>query len=298
MRKNISGVIAPIITPFDNNGKVDEYTFKNLIDFLSNKVHGLFVCGTYGSGPAMSINDRKKVTELVVKHVNGRIPIIVHVGASSLDDVIELSLHAQDSGAQAVSSVPPFYYKYTQDEIIRFFEKLASKIDIPVFIYNNPRTTGLSIEIETLKILKKMEMTGIKDSTYDLSYFYRIKTEVGFDDFIYISGSEAFILPTVSMGASGVISGLANVFPEIVVELYNYAKNNDFKKAIPLQEKVNALRQVQHMARSILSIHILLKLRGISSGYPKYPLILEDNKSLEEKMKNEIIRLGFGKFLL
>lgn len=171
MRKNISGVIAPIITPFDNNGKVDEYTFKNLIDFLSNKVHGLFVCGTYGSGPAMSINDRKKVTELVVKHVNGRIPIIVHVGASSLDDVIELSLHAQDSGAQAVSSVPPFYYKYTQDEIIRFFEKLASKIDIPVFIYNNPRTTGLSIEIETLKILKKMEMTGIKDSTYDLSYF-------------------------------------------------------------------------------------------------------------------------------
>jgi len=297
MAKNIGGIIPPLLTPFDNEGKVHEFKLRNLIQFLSDKVHGLFICGTYGSGPAMSLKDRKRVVEIAVDQLNGKLPVIVHVGATSLDDVIDLSLHAKESGAQAVAAVPPFYYKYSQDEIIRFFERLVSKVDIPVFLYNNPNTSGLMIEIETVQKLKDIGLIGIKDSTFDLSYFYRVKNEVGIDDFTYISGSETFIIPTIPLGARGVISGLANAFPEVVVELYNSVKNKEFEKAFLLQGKINALRQVIRLTKSILSVHIMLKLRGIDSGVPKFPMSLEGTESIEEKMRNEMIKLGFENYL-
>jgi len=281
MEKDIRGIIPPVVTIFNADGKVDEARYRNHIEFLANKVHGLFVCGTYGAGPAMTLEERKRVTEIAIDQVNGRVPVIVHVGASCPEDIVELTVHAKSTGAVAVASVAPFYYKYKQADIIRFFDELISKADIPVYLYNNPKTTGLEIEIETLKVLKKHGLAGIKDSTFDLSYFYRVKTEVGFDNFVYISGTEAFIVPTIPLGASAAICGLANAFPEIVVELYEAAINKEFEKALELQEKVNALRQVQHLTDSILGIHIMLKLRGIDSGYPKKPLALPDNKVME-----------------
>ncbi|SHH23665.1 dihydrodipicolinate synthase family protein [Thermosipho atlanticus] len=268
---DIRGVIPAIITVFDEEGKIDETKFRNFIEYLTNKVHGLFVCGTYGSGPIMTLKERKKTLEIVVEQVNGRIPVIVHVGATSPEDIFELTVHAKAVGATAVASVSPFYYKYKQENIIRFFNEFVSKVDIPVFIYNNPKTTGIEIEIETVKKLKEIGLVGIKDSTFDLSYFYRMKSEVGFDDFIYVSGSEAFIIPTISLGASAIISGLANVFPEIVVELYEATINKDYEKAFKLLEKVNVLRQIQHFTDSIPGIHAMLELRGIDSGFPKKP---------------------------
>lgn len=282
MSKNIRGIIPPVITIFDADGKVNESKYRNFIEFLANKVHGLFVCGTYGAGPAMTLEERKQVTEIAIDQVDGRIPVIVHVGTSCPEDTFELTMHAQNAGAVAVASVAPFYYKYKQADIIRFFDELISKTDIPVYLYNNPKTTGLEIEIETLKKLKELGLAGIKDSTFDLSYFYRVKTEVGFDNFTYISGTEAFIVPTIPLGASAAICGLANAFPEIVVDLYKAVINKEYEKAFELQEKVNALRQVQHLTDSIYGIHIMLKLRGIDSGYPKKPLALPGNEVAEE----------------
>ncbi|AKI97760.1 dihydrodipicolinate synthase family protein [Kosmotoga pacifica] len=284
MTKNIRGIIPPVVTIFNADGKVDEAGYRNLVEFLTEKVHGLFVCGTYGAGPAMTLEERKRVTEIAIDQVKGRIPVIVHVGAACPEDTLDLALHAKNAGAVAVASVAPFYYKYKQADIIRFFNELISKVDIPVFLYNNPKTTGLEIEIETLKELKKLGLAGIKDSTFDLSYFYRVKTEVGLDDFVYVSGTEAFIIPTIPLGASAAICGLANAFPEIVVELYEAAINKEYEKAFELQERVNALRQVQHLTDSILGIHIMLKFRGINSGYPKKPLALPGN-DVEERIK-------------
>jgi dihydrodipicolinate synthase/N-acetylneuraminate lyase len=186
------GIIPPVLTTFDSEGNVDEKRYLNLIDFLSKKVHGLFVCGTYGGGPLMTVDERKKVTELAIEGAAGRVPVIVHIGSSNPNDVFELAKHAEHAGAKAVATVVPFYFPYSQDDIVRFFKKLIQTTALPVFIYNNPKTTGVTIDIETLKKLRDVGLYGIKDSTFDLLYFYSVKINIEMDNFCYISGTEAF----------------------------------------------------------------------------------------------------------
>ncbi len=169
--------------------------------------------------------------------------------SSNPEDIFELARHAKHVGAKAVATVVPFYFPYSQADIIRFFKKLIEVSELPVFIYNNPKTTGVTIDVETLKNLKEAGLYGIKDSTFDLLYFYGVKFSMDMNDFCYISGTEAFIIPSVPLGADAAICGLANALPEPVVELYNETIKGEFKKALELQLRVNKLRDVQHYAQ-------------------------------------------------
>lgn len=292
MPMELKGIIPPLITIFDSEGKVDEKKYRELIEFQCNHVHGLFVCGTYGSGPLMTKEERKYVLEIAVDQVKGRIPVIVHVGSSKPDEILELTLHAEKTGVDAIATVPPFYYGYSQADIVRFFKWLLKEVNLPLYLYDNPKTTGLEIEIETLKELKEAGLTGIKDSTFDLLYFYEIKNNLGFDEFNYISGTEAYIVPSITIGASAAICGLANAFPEIVVELYNKTINKEYDEAFVLQEKVNHLREIQHYAESIPAIHAMLKLRGIDGGFPKLPFV-NTSEEVYQKIRNAVIETGY-----
>jgi len=270
------GIIPPVLTTFDSSGKIDDKCYLNLIDFLSGKVHGLFVCGTYGSGPLMSVAERKKVTELAIEGAKGRVPVISHIGGTNPDEIFELARHSKEAGAVAVATVAPFYFPYSQADILRFFEKLVEISELPVFIYNNPKTTGVAIDVEMLKKLKAAGVYGIKDSTFDLLYFYSVKQSMDIQEFCYISGTEAFIIPSIPLGSKAAICGLANALPEPVVELYDAAEAGDYAKALDLQVRVNELRGIQHFAQSIPAIHAMLKMRGISAGYPRLPYKLVD----------------------
>ncbi|HDP78408.1 MAG TPA: dihydrodipicolinate synthase family protein [Mesotoga infera] len=281
------GIIPPVLTTFDSEGKIDEKRYLNLIDFLSKKVHGLFVCGTYGGGPLMTVDERKKVTELAIKGAADRVPVIAHIGSSNPDDIFELAKHAEHVGAKAVATVVPFYFPYSQADIVRFFKKLVETTALPVFIYNNPKTTGVTIDIETLKKLKDVGLYGIKDSTFDLLYFYGVKFNMNMDNFCYISGTEAFIMPSIPLGADAAICGLANALPEPVVELFDKSIEGDYEKALELQLRVNKLRDIQHYAQSIPAIHAMLKMRGIDSGYPRHPYALVSD-SVYQKIENAL----------
>jgi len=281
------GIIPPVLTTFDSEGNIDEKRYLNLIDFLSKKVHGLFVCGTYGGGPLMTVDERKKVTELAIKGAVDRVPEIAHIGSSNPNDIFELAKHAEHSGAKAVATVVPFYFPYSQADIVRFFKKLIESTALPVFIYNNPKTTGVTIDIETLKKLKDVGLYGIKDSTFDLLYFYGVKFNMDMDEFCYISGTEAFIMPSIPLGADAAICGLANALPEPVLELYEKSIEGDYEKALELQLRVNKLRDIQHYAQSIPAIHAMLKMRGIDSGYPRHPYSLVSD-SVYRKIENAL----------
>ncbi len=287
----IKGVIPPVITAFDSQGNFDRKRYAEFVSVLSEKVQGLFVCGTYGSGPLMTSKERKEVLETAIEAAGGRIPVIAHIGSSVVSEILELAVHAREAGAVAVAAVPPFYFSYSQSDIIRFFGELINDVDIPVFIYNNPKTSGHSVDIKTLVELKKMGLAGIKDSTFDLLYFYSLLDEVGLDGFTYISGTEAFIIPSVKLGATGAICGLANAFPEIVVELFDAVSEGKWEQAFELQKKVNTLRNIQHLAQSIPSIHAMLKMRGIDAGVPRKPFVAVDS-SAENRIKERLIEEG------
>jgi dihydrodipicolinate synthase/N-acetylneuraminate lyase len=290
MDKKIAGVIPPLITTFDQNGNFDRERMKNLVKFVEKGgVQGFFVCGTYGSGPLMSQKERKDVLETVINSASSSTAVIAHVGSSNPDEAIELAKHAESVGAIGVASVVPFYYShaFNDDDVKRFFIKLINSVKIPVLLYNNPKASGYAIKVALLRDLSKEGLAGIKDSSFDLLFFYGIKYELDLQKFLYIVGTEAFILPTVSLGASGTIAGLANAFPDTVVETFNETKKGNYIKAFTLQDKVNKLREIQHFTQSIPAIHAFLDIIGFDAGYPRSPFILVDEKT-KNKMKEAL----------
>jgi len=286
---DVKGIIPPLITPFTKDGDVYEEGLRRFLDFQIEKgVHGIWLCGTYGAGPLITIEQRKKITEICVDQVNKRIPVMVHVGSSSIDSVLDLAKHAEDVGADAIGSVPPFYYPYKENEVFSFYDMLISSVGLPVFAYNNPGRTGFNIQPEFLNKLADIGLVGVKDSSFSLPQFYEYLVTVVKKGFIFIVGTEALLLPALITGAKGCISGLANAFPELNVEAYNAIENKDWKKAVELQLKITRARKIMHVASSISACYTILKMRGIDVGFvkkPVSPLTKSESEYVEKKFK-------------
>ncbi len=282
------GVIVPVITP-TRNGVLYEEGLRNVVNFLVEKgVHGFFIAGTYGLGPAMSVGERKRVAEVVVDEVRGSNTTIVMVGSPNIEDSIELAKHAQDIGADAISSVPPFYYAYDEKSILSFFKALLSSVSIPVFAYNNPARTGNTLSAKLLNKLANEGVAGLKDSSFDIIKFYEFITAVERKDFIFIIGTEALMLPGILAGARGCISGLANAFPEIVLEEYELIRQKRYEEASLKQLQIIRIREAIHNVPTISAIFQILKMRGIDVGNPKPPYrSLEEHevRALEKSLK-------------
>jgi len=288
--ERLIGVIPPMITPFNLNGDVDNDCLQELVGFLMNHVHGLFICGTYGSGPLMELEQRKKVAEIVSKKITGKIKLVVHVGTTNTKSAVKLAKHAQDVGASFISSVPPYYYSHNNNEIMEYFSKLVDSVNIPVYVYNNPKTVGYAVSADLLNKLADIGISGVKDSSFDIivlnDYIRKIRKS-GFD---VVLGTEAMFLPASLLGIKAYIPGLGNVFPELMVEFYDYCMNNNFEKAKEIHNKVLALREIMHSAgANIPAVHEMLKFRKINAGIPKspyLPLSKEISNSIHEKLRS------------
>ena len=286
------GIIPPMLTPFTRDGRLYEDGLRNLLDFLmKNGVHGLFICGTYGCGPAMTIDERKRVAEIVMENVKGRLDVIVHVGSSTIDFALELAKHAEDIGADAIASVPPFYYAYDEESVFSFYKKLLSSVDIPVFVYNNPFRTGIRISPDLLSKLADEGVAGIKDSGFDLVKFYEYKLNVKRKDFIFLIGTEALMLPAMLAGARGCVSGSANVFPKMNVDLYRMIMENKIREAVDKQLQIIEARRILHLAPTIPACYEVLRMQGIDAGYPRPPF-LPLSRDQVKMIKDKLVKLN------
>ncbi|HEY8542173.1 MAG TPA: dihydrodipicolinate synthase family protein, partial [Pseudothermotoga sp.] len=166
MLNRFKGVIPPMLTAFDETGNLDINRTKNIAKFLKDKVDALFICGTYGSGPLMNQEEKERVIEAVSQEVNGKIPIIVMVGSASTKETVEIAKYAEKMGAAAVASVCPYYYAHSEENILGFFSELVSTVDIPVYVYNNPKTVGYPVTPKLLRKLYEVGVKGLKDSSF------------------------------------------------------------------------------------------------------------------------------------
>ena len=291
MEVKISGIVPPLLTAFDEKGAFDERAQREIVSFLVDKVQGFYPCGSYGSGPLMNAEERKRVAEVVIDEVNGRVPVILHVGGPTTRFAVDLAKHAERAGAVAVASVPPIYYGFKEPEIERHFQALVDAVDVPVLVYNNPKTTGVAISPSFLNKLAKIGVRGVKDSSFDIMIFYNYLWKVEREDFIPVIGTEALIMPAVSMGAFASVSGLANAIPEPVVELFQAVKADDLKTARPLQKKVSAMRDIMHFGPTLSMIQAVLHRRGVNAGYPRLPFAAPE-KALVDKAMDAFRALG------
>lgn len=299
--KNVKGIIPPIITCFDETGNFNEDAQRRVVSFLNDHVHGYYVCGTYGSGPLLDLDERKKVLEVILDEREESKTVIAHIGTPSPAASVKLGKHAEKVGADAVASVPPFYYTHREEEVKKHFEVLKKELNLPVYFYNNPNTTGFSLDEKFFgELLDEELIDGIKDSSFDIMLFYDLvrKTrnirESRKKDFTFIVGTEALMVPAMLAGAKGSVAGLANCIPEECVKCFEAIEKGKINEASSLQEKILNERDITHLGPTIPTVHAILKIRGLDAGSPRLPFteIDEDTRKI---VKENLDKLDIGK---
>ncbi len=239
------GIIPPVITPLLSQHELDLAGLERLIEHLiSGGVHGLFILGTTGEGPGLSYRLRYELVQQVCDQVDNRLPILVGITDTSSEDSIKLAEWAETLGADAVVAAPPYYFKPDQRELQRYFEYLADRIPLPLFLYNMPSHTKVNIEAETVvKLSEHKNFIGLKDSSGDLIYFQKVlQLMEGKPEFFLLTGPEEILVKAILSGGHGGVPGGANIFPALYVQMYNAAKKRDFEKMNELQSITMRIR--------------------------------------------------------
>jgi len=287
----LRGVVPPMITPFDENGNLDEKNLIKLVEFLSPRVDGLFICGSYGAGPLMTIEERKRVAEIVKKTALPGTVIVVHTGTTNTKETIELSCHARDIGCDAVSAVGPYYYSYSDQDLIRYYEAIIKELKgFPFYVYHNPQFQGYQTSMNVLRTLKGIGLTGIKDATFDILKYAAYAREFMDETFDVALGTEAIWVAAHALGCQAYIPGIGNVLPEICREMWQQSMEGDLEAARKTQFRINKIRDIMYIARSTqLAIYAIAEIRGIIKAYPRAPFLSansEEKKSIEKALKD------------
>lgn len=238
------GIITPIITPLSDNETLDKKSLDLLINhIIAGGVHGVFILGTTGEGPSLAYRLKRELIIYTCEQVKGKIPVFVGITDNSTDESIALAKIAEENGAAALVAAPPSYYNLSQNELIIYYQGLADKITLPLFIYNIPSQTKIMIEAETVKILAShSNIVGIKDSSGNAVYFnsllYHLKEKKSFS---LLAGPDEMLASSVIMGGHGGVNSGSNLYPGLFTELYNAAKAKNIKEMLLLQEKVMEL---------------------------------------------------------
>lgn len=272
------GLFPPMITPFSESGEIDESALRRLVNFLIDKgIHGLFVCGSYGSFPLLTLEERRQVAEITFDEVKGRIPVIVHVATPCTGHSVDLARHAEGLGAMAVSSVVPYYYSsfgYDERDLLGYYEALVDAVDIPVHIYNNPKTTGFAATTDLLLKLHGVGVSGLKDSSGQIMLLAEHIREMRNRniDFTFAIGTTGLLLPAIALGVRGCVAGTANALPEVMVELYDVLQAGDFERGAELQLRVIEIRKLQGIQGfRPPACYSILKMRGLDMGTCRRP---------------------------
>lgn len=272
----IKGIIAPNLTFFTKEGNIDIEKCKWHMDWILSKgVHGIFVTGTYGSGYLMNLSERItmfKLAKQVSLNHSGTF-VIAHTGCPDTASSIYLTKAAAECGVDAVSAIGPYNYKYTEDEILNYYNALVNAAEIPVFAYNNPDVTGMPVTYKLVKRLEDVGIAGIKDSSVNIQLSTSIisNNEINNRSFKYISGTTTGWLALQKLGIDTMIAGMCNYTPEIVVSLYKHSFT-DYEKAVKIYQICSDLASKIKTGNSVASSHISLKARGFDSGYTRLPL--------------------------
>lgn len=219
----------------------------------------------------MSAEQRKRVAEVVVKEAKGKVPIIIQIGAIDPTTGLELAKHAEMIGADAIASLTPFYYRPGEQAIVDYYQKLAHATALPLFVYNIPENTTNNVDASLLaKLAKIPNIVGIKDSSRNFTQLVNYLQVVP-KDFNIVNGTESYLFPSFCAGVKAGVSGLANAFPELFVDLYEAFTKKDLERGAALQLKVNQTREALSNP-PIAPIMEAMRLRGLKSGSVKSPL--------------------------
>jgi 2-dehydro-3-deoxy-D-pentonate aldolase len=240
--KVVNGIIPPMVTPLlSDNLTLDSAGVKNLVEHLvTGGVHGVFILGTTGESTSLSYKTREKLIVETCDAVKNRIPVFVGITDTSLEESLQLAVIARNAGAAAVVAAPPYYYGLGQEELFKYYWRLADELVLPLFLYNMPSHTKINIDPKTVvRLAEHPNIIGLKDSSANAVYFqsliHLLKAK---ENFSLLVGPEEITAEIVLMGGHGGVNGGANLFPKLYVALYNAAVARNFARIAELQNLV------------------------------------------------------------
>jgi len=293
----LKGILIPVITPFDGNGLVDEPVLRQLVDFyVDASVQGLFALGSSGQGPVMSTDERKRAAEIIIGQAAGRSPVVVHVGTADTESTVELAEHAAEKGASAIGVIPPYYYcDHSEYEIMAHFHAVARAVPLPIFIYENPKYSGISISPQFGQRMKE-EIPAIRGMKVAYGAGAMMDYVALFPSDVSVFTGNADIFGLVPFGVAGMINPPTSFVPELCVELWRALEKEDYTGAVALQKRVNTVAQIvignikRHGRATVAET---FRMRGLPiKRFPKWetkPLTSE----VRESMRRELELGGF-----
>ena len=268
------GIYPALMTGYADDGSVDVGATLALADHLiASGVHGLFVGGTAGEGLVQTVDERTRLNAAVLRHVDGRLPVIVHVGSTVFSDTVALGRHAIEHGAEDVAAIPPLFYALRDHDIDDYFRRLSSAWDRPVMAYHVPSLSHRPTTPARLAALaREGAICGVKFSDDDLAEVQSVIEETRGSGFRLFSGSDPICLDAQVIGSSGAVGVSMNALPRLFADQWSHVERGDFAQAFTSQQVVN--RFVSHMFRFnfIAYLRLVLELQGHAIGHNRAPL--------------------------
>lgn len=268
--KNFKGLYTALLTPFDKNGKINKEVLTKLIKHNINMgVDGFYACGTTAEAFLMSTEDRMQLLEYTKVAAEDK-KIIAHIGSLNEDDAIKMAKHAEAIGCDAISSVAPFYYKFSFEDIKNYYYRIAESVNIPMLVYNFPMNTGVTMTMKELdQFFTSDRFFGLKHTSSD--FFTMEQVKANYPDKIALNGFDEMFLAGLSMGADGGIGSTYNFMADKFVKIRQLFMENKIAEAQEIQHTVNKIVAVLFKVGLMPAQKEVLNQIGFDFGICKHP---------------------------
>lgn len=290
--KKFHGVVVPMITPFEENGDVDEPAARRIAEHLVEGGNAPFVLGTTGELASIPLDQREKLVQIVARQVAGRTAVYAGISGCVLSESIEEAEKYYDFGVDVFVAHVPYYYPLTSVLMQKYFEQLADKIPGPLMLYNIPITTNVSLPLEIVDALSQHpNIIGLKDSERDENRLKKsVKMWANRQDFSLFCGWGAQMTNALADGFDGIVPSTANIIPKKYKSLYDAVMNNDMNTAAKLQQETDTISKVYQknriLSQSLPALKVIMNYQGLCKTTVLPPLQPVDNSEAEEIIDN------------
>ena len=288
------GIVVPIVTPVDQEGRLNEKAYRKLVDYLAdNGIHGVFPFGTTGEFYAYDQGFYNELLALTKEAVAGRMKIYAGANNITTKGAIKIAQAVEKvGGIDALSVLTPMFVSQTQEEVYTYYKAIAAETSLPIIIYNNKPKTNVGVDPATIAKLAEIDnIVAAKDSTGDMTNAEEYIRLTRGMDFSVMMGRDTLILAGLHYGATGAIASCANVAPRIAVDIYEKFQAKDYQGALDAQFKLSALRVATNMGSFPVTLKEALKMIGQDCG-DCVPPILPLHDDQKEKLRKVLMGMG------
>jgi 4-hydroxy-tetrahydrodipicolinate synthase len=268
-----TGCGTALVTPFQQDGSLDEQTLRRLVRRqIEAGINFLVPCGTTGESPTLEHDEHLRVIEITLEEAKGKTPVLGGAGGYNTRKVVKLAKKLEEMGVDGVLSVTPYYNKPTQEGLYQHYEAIASAIGIPIVVYSVQGRTGVNVEPATLARLAQLKnIVGVKEASGNIAQMAQVVQQVP-ADFLVLCGDDAITIPLMSLGGKGIISVVANEIPAEMTQLAQACLRGDFASAREVQRRFLPLMDVNFVESNPIPVKAAMGLMGLLEPVWRLPL--------------------------